>query len=423
MLMAVYHYAQTQGNSDSLYKELNNSLDFNRSKSSEIVWERVLTPEGKVLRSFNVENESSIYIGCEYGGVYEYLAGEWYLLGLEDLTIAELEINEDDDLLIVSNDLYRWDGELMQFISSVYTNPLKNLNGVLFGAYGKHAIRSFDNGFTWDTICVFSAAEMIRDFTSTSYDSIFIGTTNYVGEGGGVYISTDGGDNWSHFGLSQHFIKSMAVDNFNKVYAGNNGHWETGQGGLYRYNYEATIWDTLHYFPYITSIVFNSENHIYTGFNTSGMADWGGVMHSEDNGETWILDTTGIGNTMVNELQMDNNGFLYALAGYPTNKLYRTTMPVNIKEVPQLQNHASACFPNPAGNYINITFEPVSHKTNVFYLTIYNVFGQSLINKQLSAFEVENGRIRLDISHLSAGCYVVNINGNNFSTINTFTKH
>lgn len=412
-------------NSDSLYTKLNEGLALSNSITSDIIWERIAIPDGKELRAFEVTPDNKLYIGCYNGGVYEYNFGDWELIGLANQGAAEFEVNSDNNLLIASYDLFVWDGVSLQFMATGYKNPIKNIYEVLFGAAGSRVVRSTDNGQNWDTVFNVgsNSADYISDFVGTSPDSIFLGTTNWVGIDGGIYLSTDGGDSWSHFGLSQHFIACLAIDNYNQVYAGNKGHYITGQGGLYRYNYETNIWDTIHYFPYITSIVFNSEDYIYTGFVTSGMVDWGGVLHSEDNGETWVLDTTGMGNTMVHELQFDNNGFLYALTGYNYNKkLYRTTLPVNIHEEPQLTNQALQCFPNPAEKSINIEFKANHQNAHQMFLAVSNSTGQSLINRKLTNPEMETGHIMLDISYLKPGFYIISITGKDNHAYCKFSK-
>lgn len=409
---------------DALFRKLNKELVFSNSNTSDLVWEKIPIPEGKELRAFEVTHDNELYIGCYNGGVYEYNFGEWELIGLENQGVADFEVNSNNNLFAVSNDLYVWDGVTFQFVAYGYKYPLKNTYGGLFASTGSQSnvIRSLDNGVTWDTILTAGGGEHIADFVSTSPDSIFMGTTNWVGYDGGVYLSTDGGDNLSHFGLSQHFIECLSIDNFNQVYAGNSGHYITGQGGLYRFNYGTEIWDTIHYFPYITSIVFNTENHIYTSYTTSGMADWGGVIHSEDNGETWVLDTAGIGNTMVHELQIDNNGYLYALTGYTTKKLYRTTLPVNLLEILQPVYRALHCFPNPAEKNISITFKASLQNANQLFLTISNTTGQTFINRKLTNSEMENGHIVLDISNLRTGFYVCRTTGNYYYSVDKFLK-
>ena len=410
-MLPLFFYAQTMDNNDLVYKKLYNEMNFSKSKRSDIVWERIHIPDGKELRSFEVTSSNELYIGCN-DGVYKYLSGAWDFIGLENQSVVDFEQSENGDLFIASNDLYSWDGNSIQYLSDIYTNPLKYISGKLFGFNGE-VIRSLDNGITWEIVYDISSAEMVFAFTSTTPDSIFMGTTNWVGEGGGVYLSTDGGDNWEPFGLSQHFVKSMAVDNNNIVYAGNGGHWETGQGGLYRYNYETAVWDTLHYYPYIWSIVFNSENHIFTGFSTT-TDYWGGVMHSEDNGETWILDTVGIGNTNVSELQIDNNGFLYALTGYTTKKLYRTALPVGINEKlpPDEYNSISdlVLFPNPTTGITNIEF----HINTILDLsfTVYDQLGRKIKElPMIHCFEGNNSQ-RINLADLKNGVYYLSISNN-----------
>jgi len=428
MLIPILIYPQTMDNNDSVYKKLNKEINY--SKTSNIVWERIPVPEGFNLNSFLISDDDNLYIGNDYesnlDGIFQSddFGITWNSLGLANGQIYFIRQNSNNNLVVGRY------SKIYVYTDSVWTEMYQSTIGIcvscysidsLFFAGGGGVIKSDDDGYNWDVAYEMSGGEDVKAFTSTTPDSIFMGSTNWLGLGGGVYLSTDGGENWNHFGLSQHFIKSMAADNNNMVYAGNGGHWETGQGGLYRYNYETAVWDTLLYYPYIWSIVFNSENHIFTGFSTT-TDYWGGVMHSEDYGETWILDTVGIGNTNVSELQIDNNGFLYALTGYTTKKLYRTTLPVNIKEEPYYQNKISKCFPNPAEDNINITFNNLPNITKELHLTLYNIVGQIVAEEQISISDIKKGVVNLNIINLKNGCYVYSINGNNYQANNKFIK-
>jgi len=424
-MLPLIFYAQTIDNNDSLYKKLNAEINFSKSNTSDIIWEGIIIPEGKELRSFEVTPNNELYIGCNNGGVFKHFEESWELIGLESNTIYDFEMYPENKLLFCTNDLYLWDDiELIMLSESFYPN-INNTFGLFFGYNSFSSLyRSLDGCLNWEEVFYLALghSETIKAIVGTTQDSIFMGTTDFLGFDGGVYLSTDGGDNWNHFGLSQHFIESLTVDNFNQVYAGNNGHYETGQGGLYRYNYASSIWDTIYYFPYITSIVFNTENHIYTGFNTSGMADWGGVMHSEDNGETWILDTAGIGNTWVNELQIDNNGFLYALTGYTTKKLYRTTLPVKIDENSESDFRKTNCFPNPVKNTLSIYLIDKYQDDKSIKLTVFNTLGYIMKQKMLTNQELDKGIIKIDVSDLERGEYIYNIKCGNDNTSNKFIK-
>jgi len=65
-------------------------------------------------------------------------------------------------------------------------------------------------------------------------------------------------------------------------------------------------------------------------------------------------------------------------------------------------NSAINLFPNPAGDQLNISMDGVNRKTQI---KVYNLMGK-LVMQQESA----NSLIQLNISKLSAGIYLVNVN-------------
>lgn len=432
MLLPLYFYTQTMDNNDSLCKKLDFEINFSKFISSDIIWERINIPINFGLNSFFINENYTLYIGSnglgDNGGVYQSndYGITWNSTGLLNGQIHFIGQNNNHDLVVGRySRIYVYEDNIWSEVYHSTTggcNSYFGIDSLLFVGNGG-VIKSDNDGSNWELVYDFpGSAEQANAFTATTPDSVFMGTTKFTGNGGGVYLSIDGGDNWNYLGLHEHFIADMSVDNSNQVYAGNNGHYETGQGGLYRYVYNTEIWDTLFYYPWVQTIVFNRENHIFIGYKLSNMTDIGGVMHSEDNGETWIVDTVGMGSTWVTDLQIDNNGFLYALTGYSSKKLYRTALPIGISEKPQHKNHFSHCYPNPANSYINITFKPLTQNTNELYLKIYSIVGNVLIEKKLSAPEIEKGIISLDISNLKTGCYVYRFSGYNFYSINKFTK-
>lgn len=366
-------FTQTQYFKDSVYQKLHQEVNIvNRSSDrSDIVWEEILLPPGKDLQAYILSPNNDLYIGCNNGGVYKYNPNNesWDLIGLESYYISEFEVNESGGLLIVANGIYLWEDNTLEYLSDIYCNPLVYTFGPFFGANYFNVVRSIDGCSTWEVVYELQgASEIMNSFSSTSTDSILMSTTKYTGNGGGIYLSDDGGDSWSHFGLSDHFTKCIEVDMNNQIYAGNGGHYYTGQGGLYKYNYGIGIWDSVFYFPYVKSIVFNSENYIFVGFYLSGMEDGGGVMHSEDEGETWILDTTGMGNTWVHDLQIAENGIMYALTGYPEKHLYRTMTPVSIKEDIEVTNPNRKLI-----KLINLSGREITEpKNGVPYIEVYD---------------------------------------------------
>lgn len=416
--------AQNQYLSEYLYQKLHNEVNIDEPalKSSNIIWERIDVPDSIDIKSFKIfDNE--LYPGAMFGGAYKYMDDNWVFIGPSYKSVFSFEQYNNDELLLCTNSgFYLWNNDSLILLPGEYYSYANKISDYFLGYNSYEDLhKSIDSCHTWETVLNLSGAEGIRGVTYTSSDSVFIGTTKYTGNGGGVYLSTDSGSTWNHFGLIDHFIASMGVDCNNQVYAGNNGHYETSQGGLYRFNYNSSNWDTLFYFPYITTIIFNTENHIFLGYNLSGMANWGGVMHSEDNGVSWVLDTAGIGNQMVNDIQIDNFGHLYALVGYPTQSLYKTLLPVNIKENIKTQDLLITLYPNPASKTLSIKIDnmPISRNAKI---EIFSITGKLLLERDISQIEVIPQNINIDISRFEEGLFLFNIIVHNHKSTIKFIK-
>lgn len=170
------------------------------------------------------------------GGIYKYEQNDhhWKSIGLNTNEIYFIGQNNNNNLIAggYSRIYKHYDQDSSwyeKFDSNTSCLIYYGIDSLLFvGNSG--IIRSDDDGENWELIKNLSGAEDAKAFTATTTDSIFVGTTKYIGDGGGVYLSTDAGLTWNHFGLTDHFISSMGTDNNNQVYAGNNGHYYTFQG-------------------------------------------------------------------------------------------------------------------------------------------------------------------------------------------------
>ncbi len=407
---------------NNLSRELTSVIKASKKQQSVVIWERIPLPEGKEIRSIKTMPENKFYIGCKNGGVYQLVNNQWELVGLPTKDIKKIEEYLNGELLVSSDSIYIWDYEgWTKTQKPFYGNVTKTFDFFFGGGSYEELYRSSDGCYSWDYVLDFSGCETVGGIVATSPDSIFIGYRNWCEYGkGGVYLSIDSGYNWNPFGLHSHFISTMAIDKLNQVYAGNAGHYDTGQGGLYKYNYQTEIWDTIIYFPYITSIEFNTENHIFLGYFIDGASDRGGVMHSEDGGESWILDTIGMGSTWVRDIQIADNGILYALTGYTTKKLYRTVLPVEINENTESFHYKTTCYPNPASNKITITSLKKCKDRKPMYLNIYNTAGFEILHYKISNQELSNGFFELDLSDLERGEYIYRIKCENYITSNKF---
>lgn len=381
---------------------------------SQISWEQIPLPDSVEILSFEVGDYGDLYIGVKknfVGGVYrsDNNGTTWEHIGLYGKSVFDLEFTNDNQLFATSPPkiykyLYEDVWEEKIHMPNWDIKKLKYLNTTFFGGGYTGIKRSVDEGENWETVFEGNSAEFYSDFSSITEDSICAVCTNWVGDGGGVYLSSYNGDNWTNIGLEDFYLRSAAVDCTGNILAGSMGHFYTGQGGLYRYNRSIGEWDTLLYYPEIHSIEINENNDIYLGYKFSGASDGGGVMHSEDNGETWILDTIGIDNSAVDEIIVGGNDYLYAMGGYPDFRLYKSSIPVNInKHQITIEYNVLNCFPNPSTTKLTITYK--STKLSNPNIGILNTEGKVVYK---GGFNSDNyGEICVDISKFKNGVYVV----------------
>jgi hypothetical protein len=100
---------------------------------------------------------------------------------------------------------------------------------VAYAATNAGYLRSRDGGATWEALPVFGLGNAVAVSTDSA-STVYVGTT--FGSPSGVYVSTDGGDNWSHTGLDGE-VWSLAVSGSTVYAATANGFFmRTGdQGG------------------------------------------------------------------------------------------------------------------------------------------------------------------------------------------------
>src|SRR3972149_1121131 len=126
---------------------------------------------------------------------------------------------------------------------------------------------------------------------------------------GGVFRSTDNGDNWSHTGWTTFGLNTLATNASGHIFAGTafTG-WEYLQGSVYRSTDNGENWvevNTGMGYPPVYSFAINSSGHIFTGTDS-------GVFRSINNGENWTQINTGLTNPYVNSLAINFGGHIFA---------------------------------------------------------------------------------------------------------------
>jgi len=403
-------------------------LFFNISKGfSQVVWEEIPTPSSNRHYSIAVATNGDIYLGNlsdETGGVIRSSnsGATWDFIGLENYSVYSLCFNDEGNLLAGTNNgifLYDlmssvWDQKHWSISNIITINP--GFNNTFFA--GADVNRSYDNGYTWEKINDLDDDEM--DFALLSPDTVYSGTRDIYGGLCGVFRSIDSGDTWQHIGLDYYYVSTLGVSSTGDIYAGCTGHYYNGWGGVNKLAYGTDTWETLSYSPMISSMIITKEDVIYCGFWTTTEYQ-GGVMHSENDGETWIIDTTGMGNTGILKLVLDNNETLYALSNNTNTRLYRSLFPVSIDKKEVLPTKiASFCAPNPFSSKAKIYFDrPPKGSTNL-HLNIYSHGGLKILTRTISRDEIDQEIILIERNNLTKGMYSYTISGPNYYCASKF---
>ncbi|MCD4697006.1 MAG: T9SS type A sorting domain-containing protein [Bacteroidales bacterium] len=407
--------------------------------NSQDYWEILNTPSDVDIYSIEVNSNGDIFIGISYttgGGLYKSTDNgtSWDLLGFENEGVGLIEINK-------LGYIYVYGGGVANAISSSIDNGLtwevvyeslqggssmnSFLGGLVFASGGTgtyvNVIRSVDYGVTWEEVLIFpSNTEYPYDFVIQNIDTIYIGTTNWTG-GGGVYRSADGGDNWEHIGLTDHYVSSLAMNSSGDLFAGTRGHYSLYEGGVYVLPEGQTEWVNLNDEELVTSMVINSEDEIYIGCSTLDYV-WGGVRRSTDNGQTWediSLET--MYDRDIEGLVLGPEEHLYALEYNSPTPLYKSVNPT-ITSLTDNRNEDSIItynYPNPFSDETTIYFElPLTNLVEV-QIAIYNSRGNKIKDIVLPKYFGKEQSIKWNPKELPAGIFYYELTA---GSIYTFKK-
>ncbi|MCX8106095.1 MAG: T9SS type A sorting domain-containing protein [Ignavibacterium album] len=179
---------------------------------------------------------------------------------------------------------------------------ISNGTNLFAGTEGGGVYLSTDNGTNWTTVNSGLTNLNVTSF-AVSGNNIFAGTF------GGVFLSTNNGTNWVavNNGLSNPVILSLAISGTN-IFAGANG--ILGMSGLFLSTDNGSSWTVINNGltdQVVRAIVINGSN-IFIGTN-------GGVFLSTNNGTTWTAVNSGLTNTSIYALAISGNNLFAATNG------------------------------------------------------------------------------------------------------------
>jgi hypothetical protein len=239
-------------------------------------------------------------------------------------------------------------------------------------------------------------SEVFNDF-QYNFDStiLYAGSTCFSDNSGGIYCSYDDGLSWENAALYGSYISSLSMNNDGDIFAGSQGHFTQGIGGVYRLLFGEDEWEHINADEIVSSIDIGTNNDIYIGCTLMGWP--GGVRVSYDNGFSWDIINDGFNAPDIVGLFLSE--YIYAIESGPPHTFYKSTEPVVSSIDKEICFNSSlmvkAC-PTPFNNQLSIFIDASLKST---YLSILNCNGEIIYNGYI------NQTINIDTSNLPSGIY------------------
>ena len=246
-------------------------------------------------------------------------------------------------------------------------------------------------------------------------NNIYLGTTS-----GGVFLSTDNGNEWKSVNCNKtdHNVNSIAF-NGTSIFLG------TGGDGVFLSTNNGSSWSSINNrlnYLYINCLA-TINNNIFAGTNQRG------VFLSTNNGDLWRIVNNGTELLPINYLLIKDTIIYAAMEGKGVFRAKLSDFGImTIVETHESFQNDFSISPNPATNYIKISYSPlekgVRGLSDELPVRIYNVFGEEITTPALRAtLPYEGGgnsssqysilttqySAKIDVSGLPAGVYFVRV--------------
>ncbi len=257
--------------------------------------------------------------------------------------------------------------------------------------------RSVTGGSAWDSISYnVSNGQALQSIALAPSNENYIYAASYSK----IKVTKDAGQSWTYIkpGLANYNITDITVANNNPDRAWvtfsdyNNTHkvYETIDAGNSWVNISGNNLPSL---P-VNCIVYQggANDDLYIGTDV-------GVYHKDKNMSDWFPFNEGLPNVIVTDLEIhyDNGTISAATYGRGVWESPLNNLSSSIKT--NIENPKFNIYPNPAKDKISINID-----SNNFKLSIFSVTGKKIISSKSK---------NVNVSGLSKGCYIVELNNNN----------
>ncbi len=287
-------------------------------------------------------------------------------------------------------------------------------NGYLFTGGLSGIYRSTNDGASWQLSN--NGIDCNSIYSIASCGSRMLVGTQYCSNGGGIFLSTDYGNQWTNTGFGASLVASiLTVPNpsgGNYVYAISGSIFG---GQVYISSDSGSTWLATGGGPSQALCLANSGNTIFAGTNGQG------IYFTTNNGASWSVSNSGLGNLRIKAIAADS---LYVYAGTIYNSVWKRPVSEILStgivsdEIPKSfvlrQN-----YPNPFNPVTTIKFEVPLNKGGdrglSVKLLVYDILGKeaaTLLNEQLQPGSYS---VDWDASNFPSGVYFYKLEAGDFS--------
>jgi len=404
-------------------------------------------PKNCLIDSFDIVN-SVIYVSCQNYGIYrstnngvtwEYLSKILTYSEIESITLTNNNVyaqSETEGLYLLKNNGNSWDNLNIGSPTSPLTINGSNMYVAVLSRGGSSFIYiSTNNGTTWTTSSFPEGAEFFtingsKIYAGSSYGHIFLSIDNgiswtplnpnekaevrlllfnntkmYEGKwyGGGLYVSSNGGIDWTSLGLQNMRVTALAIKD-STIFAG------TYQNGVYLSTNNGITWTS----SSIGISEWSVQCFAVYGQNIFVVSS-GKVYLSKDNGSLWKNRNDGLPSD-ISYITL-NDQYIYASTN--SHGVFRRSINDILTSVNEDQNKLpnsfslSQNYPNPFNptTTINYSVPTASH----VIIKVYDLLGRQVATLVNDNNPAGNYSVKFDGSKLVSGVYFYRMEAGSFS--------
>ncbi len=286
---------------------------------------------------------------------------------------------------------------------------LEDSVGHLYAAGNNVVYLSTDGGGNWSPTGGSVGGSWLSSLAMNSTGDIFVGMVN---QSNGTYVcrSTDDGQTWLSTGMTFYSVMALVAVGRDTLLAGCSEFFYGIGGGVHRSTDGGATWTEVSaglISRDIRTLVRNSAGHVFAATSQ-------GVYRSTNNGDLWEPASAGLTFPSIQSLAVNSDGLLFA--GASAGGVFRTQQSTTSiheagREIP-VSSWLEQNYPNPFNPTTTIRY--ALPERSPVTLAVFNALGQQVAVLQHGEQEAGYHEAQFDGSELASGIYLYRLQAGDF---------